>query len=60
MRDGRIIDWNPHAEAMFGWSQDEVQGRSLTETIIPPDQREDIAIEFRRFLETGKSPLLNK
>ena len=32
---GRVIDWNSQAEAMFGWSRDEVIGRSLGTLIIP-------------------------
>lgn len=57
---GTIMDWNPRAEALFGWSRDEAHGRSLTETIIPPDQREAHRKGFRRLLETGGSALLNK
>ena len=32
---GRVIDWNSQAEAMFGWSRDEVIGRSLGSLIVP-------------------------
>jgi len=32
---GRIIDWNSQAEALFGWSRDEVIGRSLGALIVP-------------------------
>jgi len=32
---GRIMDWNTQAEAMFGWSRDEVIGRSLGALIVP-------------------------
>ena len=35
---GRVISWNPAAERMFGWSQDEVMGRALP--TIPQDEEE--------------------
>ena len=39
--DGRIIDWNPRAEAMFGWSADEVEGRLLDEVLVPERLRDE-------------------
>ncbi|MGH9080514.1 MAG: putative bifunctional diguanylate cyclase/phosphodiesterase [Acidimicrobiales bacterium] len=33
---GLIIEWNPQAEVLFGWSRDEVIGRSASETVLPP------------------------
>jgi PAS domain S-box-containing protein len=35
---GRVISWNPAAERMFGWSQDEVMGRALP--TIPREQEQ--------------------
>jgi PAS domain S-box-containing protein len=32
---GRISSWNPRAEALFGWREDEVLGRTLDDTILP-------------------------
>jgi PAS domain S-box-containing protein len=32
---GCVIDWNSQAEQMFGWSRDEVIGRSLGVLVIP-------------------------
>ncbi|NLH98310.1 MAG: SpoIIE family protein phosphatase [Chthonomonadales bacterium] len=32
---GRITDWNAQAAALFGWSPQEAEGRSLTDLIIP-------------------------
>ncbi len=32
---GRIIDWNPAAQAMFGWPSHEVIGRSIDEQLFP-------------------------
>ncbi len=31
----KIRSWNPQAEAIFGWTENEVLGTSLTQTIIP-------------------------
>ncbi|HEX5869826.1 MAG TPA: PAS domain-containing protein, partial [Longimicrobium sp.] len=31
----RILEWNHHAENIFGWADTEVRGRGLGETIIP-------------------------
>src|SRR5204863_3292849 len=36
--DGTVLAWNPAAERMFGYSFEEVQGRSIT-LIIPIDNR---------------------
>ncbi len=34
---GLIIEWNARAEALFGWSRDEVLGRPVGETVIPAE-----------------------
>ena len=33
---GQITSWNPQAESLFGWREDEAVGLLLTETVIPP------------------------
>lgn len=37
---GRITNFNPAAERIFGWSRDEVLGRTMEETIVPVDLRD--------------------
>ena len=50
--DGRITDWNPEAEATFGWARQEVLGRDLTATIIPQGRRDAHRRSIARFLAT--------
>ena len=56
---GVITDWNIQAEQIFGWSRQEAIGRLLSATIIPPQYREAHEQGLRRFLATGKGPMLN-
>jgi two-component system sensor histidine kinase/response regulator len=56
---GDVIDWNSQAEITFGWKRDEIVGRSLAETIIPPQYREAHTAGLRHFLATKVGPLLN-
>jgi PAS domain S-box-containing protein len=57
---GVITDWNPQAEAIFGWSRGEAIGQSLAETIIPPHYREQHRRGMKHYLATGEGPLLNR
>ncbi len=40
--DEAIIDWNPGAESLFGWSAAEAQGQRLT-MIVPTERRAEIS-----------------
>ena len=33
---GTLTEWNRQSEVLFGWSRDEVLGRSITDFLIPP------------------------
>jgi PAS domain S-box-containing protein len=57
---GRIVVWNAQAEATFGWTRDEVVGRLLTETIIPPAFRDGHNNGMRRFHASGEAPVVNQ
>ncbi len=58
--DGQITGWNTHAEATFGWTCEEVIGRELSTTIIPPRFAEAHRAGLRRYLESGLSRMLNR
>ena len=44
---GTIIEWNPAAERLFGWSKDEIIGRPLS-TLLPPEAQEQAGDILRR------------
>jgi PAS domain S-box-containing protein len=55
-----IVEWNPKAEAIFGFTKKEIFGKTLSETIIPPQYREAHINGMQHFLKTGKGPVLDK
>jgi PAS domain S-box-containing protein len=57
--DGLIRDWNRQAEQTFGWTKQAALGRSVAETIVPPQHRRAHTEGLRRFLATGSGPVVN-
>jgi len=55
-----MVGWNALAEQTFGWSREEIIGRSLVTTLIPPKYRELHERGLTRYLETGEGPVLGK
>lgn len=55
-----ILEWNPKAEAIFGYSANEVIGKQLSDTIVPQQYREAHIRGMVHFLKTGEGPVLNK
>ena len=58
--EGRIIDWNSHAEELFGRLRAEAIGKFLHETIIPPRFRAAHLAGLERFRTTGEGPILGQ
>src|SRR5205809_163048 len=52
---GRITSWNPQAERLFGWAQEEVLGRLLSETIIPRPTAKPTSEAWRDFGPPAKA-----
>jgi PAS domain S-box-containing protein len=57
---GRVMEFNPAAERMFGRKLNEVEGRLLTDVIIPPTYREAHDEGLARYLSTGESRMLGR
>ncbi len=58
--EGCITEFNPAAEHTFGYRRDEVLGKHLADTIIPPSLREQHRQGFARYLATGEARVLGK
>ncbi len=57
---GGIIEFNPAAEAMFGWSKAELLGKNIALTLIPDEHRNGHARGIRRYLDGGPSVMIGR
>jgi PAS domain S-box-containing protein len=57
---GRLVEFNPAAEQLFGYAEDAVVGQEMALLVIPPDLRERHREGLRRYLETGESEILGR
>jgi PAS domain S-box-containing protein len=57
---GKITVWNPQAEKMFGWTEQEITGKLLSETIIPEQYRKAHVKGMSHYSKTSDGPILNK
>ena len=57
---GRIIDFNPAAERIFGHRRADVLGCEMAEVLIPERLREMHRRGLARYLETGEGKILGK
>jgi hypothetical protein len=56
--EGRVTEFNPAAERMFGYVRAAALGRELAELIVPPGYREAHRRGLARYLATGESAIL--
>src|SRR5437588_5132612 len=57
---GRVVEFNPAAERVFGFSHEEAIGKELAELIIPEHMREQHRRGLTHFLKTGEGPVIGK
>jgi diguanylate cyclase (GGDEF)-like protein/PAS domain S-box-containing protein len=57
---GRIVEFNPAAEATFGYSRKEAIRTPMADLIIPPRLRGQHAAGLARYLETGEDNILGR
>jgi PAS domain S-box-containing protein len=57
--EGKIVEVNAATERTFGYTGAEMVGRELAALIIPPDLREPHRKGLRRYVETGRSLVID-
>jgi PAS domain S-box-containing protein len=57
---GRVVGWNHAAEAIFGYTAGEADGREMAELIVPPHLRDAHRHGLARFLRTGQGVVLDR
>lgn len=59
-QEGKVVEFNPSAEATFGFERDEVIGREMAELIIPERYGDAHRAGLQKYLETGEGPVLGQ
>jgi ammonium transporter, Amt family len=57
---GRVVEFNPAAERIFGYPRESAVGAELAELIIPSDQREAHRCGLAGYLASGEGPILGR
>ncbi|HID19764.1 MAG TPA: PAS domain S-box protein [Methanophagales archaeon] len=58
--EGNISFWNEAAEMIFGYTEEEMIGTKLHDSIVPERFREDFLNGFKSFRETGQGAAIGK
>ncbi|HSH71797.1 MAG TPA: EAL domain-containing protein [Methylophilaceae bacterium] len=57
---GCLVEFNPAAERIFGYTKQQVIGRPLAEVIIPPSMRKAHSNGHQHFLRTGEHKIFDQ
>ncbi len=57
---GIVTVWNPQAEKIFGWKENEIIGRRMSETIVPEQHRPAHEKGMKNYMQSGEGKILNK
>src|SRR5438034_4343865 len=58
--DGRVCEFNPAAERVFGFTRAEAVGQELADLIIPERMREQHRQGMAHYLKTGEGPVIGR
>src|SRR5204863_4616430 len=57
---GKVMEFNPAAERVFGFTREEAVGKELAELIIPAPLRERHRQGLAHYLKTGEGPMVGR
>jgi PAS domain S-box-containing protein len=57
---GRVLQWNPAAESMFGYPREQALGQAVAELVIPPKRRRAHREGLKRVVSGGASRILGR
>jgi PAS domain S-box-containing protein len=57
---GRVLEFNPAAERIFGYRREQALGQDMAELIVPPSLRAQHRRGFARYLETEQPVVLDQ
>src|SRR6185369_3577634 len=58
--EGKIVEFNPAAEATFGFTREQALGQTMVELIVPPHLQNAHRAGFAHYLASGTGPILGK
>jgi diguanylate cyclase (GGDEF)-like protein/PAS domain S-box-containing protein len=58
--DGEVVYWNAAAESTFGYTADEMAGRSILKILAPERYREQVLERYVHFVTTGEGDVPGK
>ncbi|MBI4575647.1 MAG: MASE1 domain-containing protein [Planctomycetes bacterium] len=58
--EGRIVEFTPSAERLFGYAREEVLGQTMAETLIPAGLRAAHRAGIAHYLDTGQGRILGR
>jgi len=58
--EGKIVEFNPAAERVFGYLSADLIGQNMANCLIPPNLRRRHWEAFERYLSTGVGSILNR
>ena len=58
--NGNVAHWNSAAEKIFGYASQEILGKNLHHTLVPPEARHLFEQAWPHFQETGEGPVIGK
>ncbi|MBF9061325.1 PAS domain S-box protein [Rhodobacterales bacterium HKCCSP123] len=59
-QEGRVLEFNPAAEKIFGYARDEAMGARMEDLIVPEHHREAHVAGMKRYQATGERHVIGK